>query len=339
MPVMAIPCEPPFAVFRLDYIEMTRWSQSEDEYRWGFERLAQGIEAAARGEPPPFRRWYHCLPVLDSAAQLHEKRPGFVGRQWLLDEIDAWRTAHQERALLVTGDPGVGKSAFVAEMIHRNPGGRVLAYHICRAEDPETLRPSTFIMSLAGMIAGRLPGFADLLESPQFQELFDPKTVSGRPPHVFDQGLIAALHRLPAPDDGTRYILIDALDESLTLGEGQLNIVTLVTSRLQNMPPWLRIVATTRREPDVLNKLSTLRPVMIDAHRQDNLDDIDRFSPSAWTPPISASASWPVACHSPRFNEYSARRPTATSCTSRRPCATSRPTTIASAASTTSRKG
>lgn len=279
VPVMAIPCEPPFAVFRLDYVSMTQWMQSEDEYRRGLERLVAGIEAAASGKPLPTRCWHHCLPVLDFAAQLHEKRRDFVGRQWLFDEIDAWRASStRERALLIVGDPGIGKSAFVAEMIHRNPGGQVLAYHICRADDPETLRPSTFVMSLAGMIAGRLPAFAELLEAPKYQDLFDPRTVSGRPPpHVFDQGLLAALHQLPAPSDGIRYLLIDALDEALTLGEGQLNIVTLLSTRLDRFPPWLRIVATTRREPDVLNKLSSLRAASIDAHRQDNLDDIDRF--------------------------------------------------------------
>lgn len=278
VPIMAVPCEPPFPVFRLDYLSMTQWMQSEDHYRLGFERLVAGIEAAASGKPFPFRRWHHCLPVLDFASQLHEKRRDFVGRHWLFDEIDAWRTASStERALLVVGDPGIGKSAFVAEMIHRNPDGQVLAYHICRADDPETLHSSTFVMSLAGMIAGRLPAFADLLEAPHYQDLFDPKTVSSRPQHVLDQGLLAALHQLPAPTDGVRYILIDALDEALTLGEGQLNIVTLLSTRLERFPSWLRIVATTRREPDVMNRLSGLRASSIDAHRQDNLDDIDRF--------------------------------------------------------------
>ncbi len=278
VPVMAIPCEPPFQVFRLDYVAMTQWMQSEDQYRFGLERMVAGIEAAIRGEPLPFRRWHHCLPVLDFAAQLHEKRQDFVGRQWLFDEIDAWRVGStRERALLIVGDPGIGKSAFVAEMIDRNPDGRVLAYHICRADEPETLRSSTFVISLAGMIAGRLPAFADLLEAPQFQELLDPSKASSRPAHVFDQGLIAGLHQLPAPPDGIRYLLIDALDEALILGEGQPNIVTLLSTRLDRLPAWLRIVATTRREPEVLNRLSGLRAASLDAHRQDNLDDIDHF--------------------------------------------------------------
>jgi hypothetical protein len=93
VPVMAIPCEPPFQLFRLDYVTMTKWMQSEAEYRLGFERLVGGNDAAVSGKPLPLRRWHHCLPVLDFATQLHEKRQGFIGREWLIDEIDAWRTA------------------------------------------------------------------------------------------------------------------------------------------------------------------------------------------------------------------------------------------------------
>src|SRR5208282_3357364 len=102
VPIMAIPCEPPVQVFRLDYVAMTQWMQSEAEYRFGLDRMVAGIEAAIRGEPLPFRRWHHCLPVLDFAAQLHEKRQDFVGRQWLFDEIDAWRAGStRERAMLI----------------------------------------------------------------------------------------------------------------------------------------------------------------------------------------------------------------------------------------------
>ena len=56
------------------------------------------------------------------------------GRQWLFDAIEAWRTdPNRPRALLITGDPGIGKSAIVAQLVHLNPGGQVLAYHCCRA--------------------------------------------------------------------------------------------------------------------------------------------------------------------------------------------------------------
>lgn len=50
VPVMAIPCEPPFCIFRLDYVDMHAWRDSEDQYATGFARLLDSIDAAMRNQ-------------------------------------------------------------------------------------------------------------------------------------------------------------------------------------------------------------------------------------------------------------------------------------------------
>ena len=278
LPVMAVSCEPPFCIFRLDYTDMTQWSQSEDQYRIGFERLVSGLEAALRGESPAYRRWHHRLTSLDFAVYLHEKRQDFVGRQWLFDRVDAWRTASgRERALLITGDPGAGKSAFVAEMIHRNPGGQVLAYHCCMADDRQTLEPGTFVLSIAAMIASRLPNYADQLEDPQVERILGADEAASNPGRALDQGILALLERLPAPVEGVRLVLIDALDEALLVGDADGNIVTLLAPRLERLPGWIRVVVTTRKEWTVLDRLGSVRAATIDAQAADNLADLGMF--------------------------------------------------------------
>jgi hypothetical protein len=276
VPVMAMSCEPPFCIFRLDYTDMTRWSESEDQYRIGCERLLLGLEAALRGEPPAYRRWHHFLPSLDFSAYLHEKRQDFVGREWLFDLVDAWRTASgRERTLLITGDPGAGKSAFVAEMVHRNPGSQVLAYHCCMAEDHQSLEPGAFVQSVAAMIASQLPSYADQLEDPSLQRILTDAT--SNPGGALDRGILAPLERLPVPVEGVRLILIDALDEALLVGDAENNIVTLLAPRLERLPGWLRLVATTRKEREILDRLGGLRAATIDAQAADNLADLDMF--------------------------------------------------------------
>ena len=82
---------------------------------------------------------------------------------------------------------------------------------------------------------------------------------------------------MPTPSGGARYILIDALDEALAVRDG-LSILTLLSpSRLDRLPGWLRVVATTRKEPDVLRRLSDLRAEEIRADEPHNLGDIERF--------------------------------------------------------------
>ena len=275
VPVLAERCDRPFVIFRLDYIDLTAWCDSVDQYKLGFERLVDEIQAHLRGEPPRHRRWDDRFPPLDFGPYLYDKRRDFCGRDWLFARIDAWRQdPGRHRALLITGDPGIGKSAIVAQLVHVNPDGQVLAYHCCRADLPETLRPARFIRGLAGMIAGRLDSYASQLQDPQVEAALGEARCETDPASAFEEGILNPLHRVPAPAGGSRYILIDALDEALSTRSG-LSLVTLLAPvRLDRLPGWLRVVATTRKEPDVLRRLGGLRAEEIRADEPDNLDDI-----------------------------------------------------------------
>ncbi len=278
VPALAEPCEPPFVIFRLDYIDLTAWRDSDDQYKLGFRRLLDAIQAHFRGEPPRYRRWDDRFPQFDFGPFLYDKRRDFCGREWLFQRIDAWRADRdRHHALLITGDPGIGKSAIVAQLVHMNPGGQVLAYHCCRADTPETLRPGRFIRGLASMIASQLEGYASQLDDPQIEAALGEARCETDPASAFEEGILNPLHRVPTPAGGARYILIDALDEALAVRDG-LSIVTLLSpSRLDRLPGWLRVVATTRKEPDVLRRLSGLRAEEIRADEPHNLDDIERF--------------------------------------------------------------
>jgi hypothetical protein len=60
----------------------------------------------------------------------------FTGRQWVFDAIDLWLKESNERFFILTGEPGVGKSAIAARLTQiRND---IAAHHFCRANDVET---------------------------------------------------------------------------------------------------------------------------------------------------------------------------------------------------------
>jgi len=278
VPVMVIPCEPPFCIFRLDYVDLTAWRESPERYESSLKRVLDGVEAALRGETR-YRSWVQELKPWDFAAFLEEKRRHFCGRRWLFDEIEAWRAAKGQRALLITGDPGVGKSAVVAELVHRNPGGQVLAYHCCQADTPATLQPGLFVRSLAAMIASQLGDYCQRLSDAAVEEALSQKSCAQDPASALEAGILTPLASMAPPPGGTRYILIDALDEALALGSehGRTTIVDLLVSRLERLPAWLRLVATTRKERPVLDRLRGLRAHELEAQDPRNLEDIDRY--------------------------------------------------------------
>ena len=151
---------------------------------------------------------------------------------------------------LITGDPGIGKSAIVAQLIHANAGGQVLAHHCCQFRSRETLRPPVHPQRRG---PDSQPGrrVAAQFDSPKVEAALAEGRCLDDPFSAFDEGILGPLHALHAPPGGTRFILIDVLDESLSLREGP-SLVDLLASRLDRLPGWLRLVATARKDPDVL---------------------------------------------------------------------------------------
>jgi hypothetical protein len=101
---------------------------------------------------------------------LDERREAFCGRQWVFDEIENWRRNCAEKCMLIMGEPGIGKSAIVADLVERSPGGQMLAYHCCRRDDVATLRPGRFVRSIAVLLAQRLDAFADRIAQSDIEE-------------------------------------------------------------------------------------------------------------------------------------------------------------------------
>jgi hypothetical protein len=191
-----------------------------------------------------------------------EKRQGFVGRQWLFEEVRAWATnPDSEQALLIGADYGVGKSAFLAELLDTGAAGLpVVAHHFCRADISDTLEAGRFVRSLAGQLADALPAYRALLEADDAKELRETLDQANQKPlPAFDQAVLAPLRRIEAP--ATQLLLvIDALDEALDYrpeagGSSRNTIVDLLAKEARNLPPWLRVLATSRRRPEVVESL------------------------------------------------------------------------------------
>ena len=279
VPALAEPCEPPFVIFRLDYIDLTAWRDSPDRYKLGFKRLLDAIQAHFRGEPPRYRRWDDRFPQFDFGPFLYDKRRDFCGREWLFQRIDAWRADRdRHRALLITGDPGIGKSAIVAQLVHMNPGAQVLAYHCCRADTPETLRPGRFIRGLAGMIASQLEGYASQLDDPQVEAALGEARCETDPASALEEGILNPLHRVPTPAGGARYILIDACSTRHSrYATGCRSSRCCLPPGSTACPAGCGSSPQPGRSPTSCAALSGLRAEEIRADEPHNLDDIERF--------------------------------------------------------------
>ena len=207
---------------------------------------------------------------------------GFIGREWLFEAVEKWRSGTPSspggegwgvglsRLFWITGDPGVGKSAFAAQLTHKH-GDRVIAAQFVEWDKPDHRNPQNVIRSIAFQLATRLPDYRKfLLTLPEIKEL-----ERKNPSELFDYLLANPLKH--AIDGGReRYlIVIDALDEAGESGHNPL--VELLARDANRLPDWLGIIVTSRPESAVKTPLQGLNPFVLDTSNEANKNDIREY--------------------------------------------------------------
>jgi WD40 repeat protein len=250
--------------------------------------LSTAVASEARKIVPrsaePVRTWRWPAPW-DFSAYMLAKRNHFAGRTWLFTEIEQWLSNRSSpQALILRADFGVGKSAFVAELIHRDrqraqAERRIFAFHFCQHDTHETLRPSTFVRSLAAQLADRLPVYRSRIESsPDLQKHID--RAAEDPGSAFEAAVLNPLVGMDEPP-AHAVLVVDAVDESLELDPVEAprgTLVQLLATRISRFPAWLRLFVTSRHNPAVLDRLkSKFTPKEIDAGDHLNQDDLELY--------------------------------------------------------------
>ena len=216
--------------------------------------------------------------ALDFSALIEQKLADYFqgSRQWALDDLETWRTAAAGGSITLSsgetveagpmfwlkGGPGTGKTVWSAKVceLHQKDGV-VAAHHFCRHSDAQTSDPRRMLRSIAAQLAHSVPGYAaGACDSDALEDLF--------------QALIAEpLRQVPTPAAAAhRVILIDALDECEAGGKNALlDLVATKFGQAGVLPPWLRLVVTSRPDGDIVRKLARFRPVSMECDK--NADD------------------------------------------------------------------
>jgi WD40 repeat protein len=243
------------------------------------DELHRTRDEAHSASPPPSSGGYRWPTPWDFSAYMADKREVFEGRDWLFDQIAEWQAAGHARAMLIRADFGVGKSALMAELVHRNPGGSIAGWHFCQHDTQETLQPGAFVRSMAAQFAATVPGYKQLVDAdPALQERLDRALTD--PGSALEGAVLAPLTRLPPPSE-PRLLVVDALDEALELDAAAPRtagtIIALLAAKAGRFPPWLRVLATSRPNPQVLTPLNAFGTTEIDAESAGNQNDLRRY--------------------------------------------------------------
>ena len=271
IPVMVSTVEPPLSICRLQWLDMRQCfpsEQHEEQYARQFEQL---VSAFAQKHVPSDgvqqRLLSYLQPITYDDLPRHLQR--FTGREWVMNEVEEW-LASSRRALWITGEAGVGKSALAAWLCEKRP--EIAAFHFCRFGNADRADPRRALFSLAYQLSTQLPVYQDRLSaSPLDQTAIEPNVRA-----VFDRLFVTPLADAVPIADKPHVLLIDALDEVTQNGANEL--ASLVGSEFDRLPPWLRIIITSRPHEQAINStLQALDPWKLDAGREENLDDIRKY--------------------------------------------------------------
>jgi tetratricopeptide (TPR) repeat protein len=275
---------PPVTVSHIQWLDMSAWRlhQGQGEARfepWYQEKFAELLAVVEKhqnfhGEIEALNA--QLCPIANTARIGSLLRRGFVGREWLLGEIEQWRTGQRERRVLcITGEPGIGKSTIAAWLAHSRPA-QVIGVHFCRPDPPESSEPGRVICSLAFQIATRLPDYRAFLLKvlAQLEKQYTPKSVRSAPAvELFATFLTGLAHQCI---DGSReryLVVIDALDEA------RPELTQFLVQHHEELPAWLGFVVTSRRHaPAIAETLDALQPKELAADDAHNLADAREYA-------------------------------------------------------------
>lgn len=157
----------------------------------------------------------------------------FTGRKWLFDRLRAEVTHSKGPVILVTGDPGTGKSAVIARLLETafpadhtlsitnrdkatTPIIPVIAYHVCSFQDSHTCNPFLFVQNINAMLCLTVKGYESKMRQCTVDAELRAVEQKAGDARAAWFAVLRALAACTKPGDSERYcMVIDSLDESL----------------------------------------------------------------------------------------------------------------------------
>ena len=246
--------EPPVSVSHIQWLDMRDWAEREAKggpewEAWYKSRLDELLSLLRSPDVERFtgetEKLNDILRPVSQQAEIGRLVDGFVGREWLQREVEAWRhNAEKSRMLWISGQAGAGKSAFAAWLGHYGKIN-VIGLNLCFYNKNDAREVGQVIRTLAFQIARRLPDYRrrllKALDRPDLERVW------GKTAAALFAFLIVEPLRL-CIDGGRRrdpfIVVIDGLDE--TIENGRSEFAEVLADGARNLPPWLALVVTSR---------------------------------------------------------------------------------------------
>lgn len=190
----------------------------------------------------------------------------FSGRSDLLERLAQWaKNPSSEKVLMLTGYAGTGKTAIASWFACFSD--QSAGFHICRYGDRHMSDPRRWIFSAAYQLALYLPEYYHHLCTINLEKIvayYDNRT-------LFDLLLVQPFFRMKCDHYSPAVLVMDGLDQATR--QQKNTMAELLALEWTRTPSFLKLLITTRDEPEVTNVLVTLKPKIENiSNKQHDLD-------------------------------------------------------------------
>lgn len=273
---------PPSAVSHRQWLDMRDWEEKldagEDVFKPWFDAKMAELYAVLESEEN--REFSGQITELQNRLTIYYStsrqakllRNSFVGRAWLNDAITNWlQDDTAPRTCLLTGAPGVGKSAYAAHFTHYND--HVAAALFCSSEMNTFNDPRTVIQTVAYLMACRLTAYRQSLMLHLPEDRAAVQRLSEK--ELFEQLISKPLSLAVNGNHERMVILLDGLDEC---GSPENNMLAKTLDEFApSLPDWLRILIVARDIPAISVYTKGAYRIEIGSESENNLEDIRAY--------------------------------------------------------------
>ena len=203
---------------------------------------------------------------------------------WVFDRVSTWlNNKSSNRALIISGPAGMGKSTIAAVICKRFPEN-FAACHFVQYNNSRYNNSKFLLQSLAFQLCNVFPKYKEELTAKLSSckgQMLNDMNIEGLFSLLFKEPFIKCIC-----DQCTPFlIVIGALDESRQ--EHRYELVDLITTHFHKLPSYIRFLITTRPEKDIALKFQALNPILLESDEERNLNDLRVF----FNPPAQAADS------------------------------------------------
>jgi len=269
LPIMLVWTTPPLSIYRYQWIDLTHSAKTTTTFETDFVKIIEAIESKDEYQDESRGRIERLLEPLDYSSDINYYLPSFIGRQWFFEDFDQWmRDENASRIYLLTGLPGIGKTAIAIKSIQQY--NNIAAYHLIRRGDSEKTSLRRAICSIAFQLSKQLPDYFELLlRIDIYRELN----------RCNDPALFEVLITNPLLTCQKRtepiVIVIDAMDESISGYSSDFAL--FIANVIGKLPQWVRFFLTSRPEDAVLLPLQAYHPHILNPASVENNNDIRTY--------------------------------------------------------------